>query len=128
MKRRFKIKKAIGEGIIPLLQDILDNHLYVKGWTASHQFKALVEDGTMSWYSTPIDNLAVAVLYTPRTKKPIAWMFHRGHVIWSFTKKEYRKKGLNKHLSKIFGNPMERTIPPTYARPHPKFIEGDIIS
>lgn len=125
-KRRFKVKKAIGKDIIPLLQVILDNRLYVEGYTAARQFKSIIDKEAMSWYSTPIDNLAIAVLYTKG--KPIAWMFHRCHVIWSFTKIKYRRKGLNRYLSKVFANPLNRTIPATYASPHPKYVEGDITS
>lgn len=117
--KKLTIKTATGIDIIPFLQEILRFRLYVPTWSAQPVFSSIVRNKTIRpHYETPIDELAIAVAY--KGPRPIAWIFYRGSVVWSFTKLEHRKSGINRMLLDSFGNPFYSFT--RFAHPHPKWL------
>lgn len=114
------IEKRIGEDILPLLRIALDNNLYVPGFAANYEFNNLLASKRMALHTTPIESLAFALLY--KDNKPIAWIFYRENVVWSFTVPELRKQGINNFLLDNFKNPFVKET--WFAHPHPKWIDG----
>lgn len=122
MFKSYTVKTASSNEIIPVLQEMIDNKLYVPNYSGKGYFENVIKYNSIKIGKTEMNHLSIAVLYNSR-KKPVAWVFYRRNIIWSYTKPFYRKLGFNKFLVQTYPNPLN--VRSTYAFPHPKFKWGN---